>query len=283
MKSYLRLKVPSLYLFLALLVRAPLQALDTLSKVNRVNRRTAKSLKFQCNICDLTGSALYVMFPARHFSRMGSDLLAENFICPKCRSNQRNRAVFELVRSHVEKNDPGPFRLLDLDDAWAGGNVLSRSFDRIATTFNPAIPWGDVSSYGSRNEDLSNLTFEEGTFDLIVSSEVHEHIEATWDAFSEAYRVLRPGGMYIFTLPYDPSSCSSIRLGYPTPSGNLWVNYVHNHGDPRSKSGIPAFWLFGADLIDRLTGIGFDVVIQQVTPPGSAPVPVTVFQARRTR
>ncbi len=283
MKTLVQSRFPSLYLFLALLLKSPVLAVDTLRKVNRVNRKTTRDIRFVCNICTFSGLALYLMLPARHFAKMGSSLLTENFVCPQCRSNQRTRALVEIVGEHLKGEGSKPLELLDLDDRWAGGEILSQFSRRVATTFDPSIPWGQTSPQGSRNEDLSHLTFDDRTFDVIISSEVHEHIEATWDAFSEAHRVLRPGGVYVFTLPYDPSSCTSIRLGYPTPSGNLWTNYVHNHGDPRSKRGIPAFWLFGADLIDRLMAIGFDVVIQQVTPPGSAPVPVTVFQARRTR
>ncbi len=50
-------------------------------------------------------------------------------------------------------------------------------------------------------EDLHQI--EDGTIGLAVCSEVIEHVPGFWKVMEEAYRVLKPGGKFIVTVPYD--------------------------------------------------------------------------------
>lgn len=51
--------------------------------------------------------------------------------------------------------------------------------------------------------DLTNLTFDDSCFDLIICSDVLEYIEKDGAAFSELARVLRRGGTLLMTIPHD--------------------------------------------------------------------------------
>ncbi|MBN1348405.1 class I SAM-dependent methyltransferase [candidate division KSB1 bacterium] len=51
--------------------------------------------------------------------------------------------------------------------------------------------------------DIKHTGIDEQTFDLIVSSEVLEHIEGYEEAIIEAYRLLKPGGLFIVSVPHD--------------------------------------------------------------------------------
>lgn len=48
--------------------------------------------------------------------------------------------------------------------------------------------------------DARNLPFNAGTFGSIISISSLEHIKGVEKVFKEAYRVLRPGGIFVFTL-----------------------------------------------------------------------------------
>lgn len=61
----------------------------------------------------------------------------------------------------------------------------------------PGTEWGTV------NGDALNLPFADGSFDVIVASEVLEHLWATEWAMSELVRVLRPGGRIAVTVPTE--------------------------------------------------------------------------------
>jgi len=60
-------------------------------------------------------------------------------------------------------------------------------------------PSGEVQ--GMVIADAANLPFEDGSFDLIFSSNVLEHVEQLDVAFSEMKRVLAPSGIMIHSMP----------------------------------------------------------------------------------
>lgn len=75
-----------------------------------------------------------------------------------------------------------------------------------ARALNAAVP-----SLEYRVEDALNLSFEDNTFDLLVSVEVIEHVGRPERMIEEIRRVLRPGGLALITFPsldfpftYDP-------------------------------------------------------------------------------
>ena len=53
------------------------------------------------------------------------------------------------------------------------------------------------------NEDLTNLSFEDDTFEAILCYHVLEHIENDLKAIFELYRILKPGGWAILQSPID--------------------------------------------------------------------------------
>lgn len=49
--------------------------------------------------------------------------------------------------------------------------------------------------------DVCNISFEENFFDIVCGFDVLEHVEDDKKATEEIYRVLRPNGRFIFTVP----------------------------------------------------------------------------------
>jgi ubiquinone/menaquinone biosynthesis C-methylase UbiE len=48
---------------------------------------------------------------------------------------------------------------------------------------------------------ILEMPFEDGSFDVVVSSEVIEHVPHPFDAIAELVRVLKPGGILVVTTP----------------------------------------------------------------------------------
>jgi SAM-dependent methyltransferase len=108
-------------------------------------------------------------------------------------------------------------------------------------------------------EDITRLTFSDDSLDLIVSSDVLEHVPDAEAAFRESCRVLRPGGAHVFTGPYEPATIrrAEIRDGE--------VHHIVDpeyHSDPLDPKGILAFWHFGPDLQQQFgnSGLRFSLV-----------------------
>lgn len=64
-----------------------------------------------------------------------------------------------------------------------------------------ALSYARAKSYASlRKMDATSLQLESGTFDLVICSDVLEHIDDR-KAIQEITRVLKPGGLFIFSVP----------------------------------------------------------------------------------
>ncbi len=81
----------------------------------------------------------------------------------------------------------------------------------------------DVPNVTYEKNDALQLTYSDGSFDLVISCEVIEHVGNPQRMLSEVYRVLRPGGRAILTFPvrsypftYDPINYLWQRLRKPT-------------------------------------------------------------------
>ena len=49
--------------------------------------------------------------------------------------------------------------------------------------------------------DFAALPYADNTFDLVVSDQVFEHVQDQWKAFSEIFRVLKPGAHAVHVIP----------------------------------------------------------------------------------
>ncbi|MEM9043044.1 MAG: methyltransferase domain-containing protein, partial [Actinomycetota bacterium] len=66
------------------------------------------------------------------------------------------------------------------------------------------IDAGDISAdrvSGTLRGDATRLPFDDGSFDVVITSEVLEHIQDDVSAIAEMVRVLRPGGTFAATVP----------------------------------------------------------------------------------
>ena len=53
-----------------------------------------------------------------------------------------------------------------------------------------------------RHENVEKLSFDSESIDLYISNDVLEHVFDYKSALSEAYRILRDGGVFLFHIPF---------------------------------------------------------------------------------
>jgi SAM-dependent methyltransferase len=119
-----------------------------------------------------------------------------------------------------------------------------------SSQFLPGFPLGEVVE-GVRNEDLRALTFSDSSFDLLVTQDVLEHVPNPDSAFREIARVLRPGGLHIFTVPcYSKPTRERARQ---RPDGTIeLLDAPEYHGNPVDPNGSLVITEWGPDLVDRI-------------------------------
>lgn len=138
--------------------------------------------------------------------------ISESYRCPACKGHLRyqgqGRAIVRAFARHGERSvaelvGTSTFRRLHIYEPGTLGPfrpLLRRLKGYVQSTF-------DVGSAQQkperkvRREDLMDLSFEPMSFDLVITSDIFEHIRHPDRAFAEVYRVLRPGGWHIFTIP----------------------------------------------------------------------------------
>ena len=117
-----------------------------------------------------------------------------------------------------------------------------------------------------RHEDLRALSFPNNSFDLVLSAEVFEHIPEPYVALNEVFRVLKPGGSYVWTVPMNTDLQSKdTQLSMLNAAGQRFdaadpaIKSPQFHGDPMApEGGIVVFQIFGAgELLTKMCQIGF--------------------------
>jgi SAM-dependent methyltransferase len=106
-----------------------------------------------------------------------------------------------------------------------------------------------ASKGGVRCENLEKLTFADGSFDLVITQDVFEHVLHPAPAFREIERVLRPGGAHVFTVPLYKDRKTVVRAAGETNN----ITYLHKpmyHGNPVDKKGALVVTDWGDDLLD---------------------------------
>lgn len=123
----------------------------------------------------------------------------DNDICPLCHSGYRQR----LIIIYLNQNQllSGAINLLHL----APEQHLYFTF---SAKKNITYVYGDLEperyTYYCANPiktDLTNLQFQDASFDLVIASHILEHIPDDRKAMAELFRVLKPGGRAIVQVP----------------------------------------------------------------------------------
>jgi len=166
--------------------------------------------------------------------------------CILCSANERYELLAAEIRNRYGGSLP-EMEVLELDPHSPLRRILSRARKYVRTFYEPTEERGSVRPDGTVCQDITALTFANESFDLIVSSDVLEHVPALEHAFSESQRVLKPGRAHLFTVP--PRSRTRKRAELMCGEV-LHLEPPEYHRDPLSPVGILAFWDMGPDLND---------------------------------
>ncbi len=124
-----------------------------------------------------------------------------------------------------------------------------------ASFYDPAVSLGAIHpERGYRCEDLEHLTFDDASFDLVLTQDVFEHIFHPDRAINEIQRVLKPGGAFIMTVPIVMKSNASARRADIDPTGNVvHLRDPQYHSSPIDERGALVTIDWGYDILDYLS------------------------------
>lgn len=164
-----------------------------------------------------------------------------NAQCSKCYSLERHRLMWLYLMN--EKNIlETKYDILHIAPEYCIQNKLSKLSN---------IKYVSIDLFAknvSMNMDITDLKFENNTFDVIICNHVLEHVEDDRTAMSELYRVLKPGGFAILMVPVSNKNTTYENPEAKTKEDRLKFFGQHDH-----------VRIYGRDYTTRLENIGFKV------------------------
>ncbi len=104
------------------------------------------------------------------------------------------------------------------------------------------------------NQDLCNLKFKDNSLDIFITQDVMEHVDYPNKAFNEIYRVLKPGGIHIFTTPIYAFQKTHSRISFDSLGNRINVDEPIYHGNPIDEGGALVTYDWGNDIAEFIDG-----------------------------
>ena len=163
--------------------------------------------------------------------------------CPRCDSHPRHRLLWLFLLKKCPELFNTPLRLLHIAPEFC----FLRQFKRIETL---DYVTGDLDSPLAKERlDVTQLPYPENSFDVLFCNHVLEHVPNDRGAMAELYRVLKPGGWALLQVPVDMVR----KVTYENKEIVGPAERVRHFGQ------IDHVRIYGADYVERLKQVGFDV------------------------
>lgn len=217
----------------------------------RILRKLACRLAFpRRHECVLCGHTLYQFLPYRkgaafspplmqEIGCVGSDL--DQYECPWCGCNDRERHLFLYMKATRLLSNMSEMSVLHFAPERHLSRCISAARPRryVKCDLN-------LSNPGVIRMNILNISFKDGTFDLLVANHVLEHVANDLQALSEIWRVLKPGGYAILQTPYS----SKLRDTWSDAGVDSDAARLHAYGQEDHVR------LYGLDIFQRFESTG---------------------------
>jgi len=180
-----------------------------------------------------------------------------DLLCVKCGGRPRNRALMAVLNEQF----PG-WRELSVHESSPGSPMLQKFRKEcpryVASHFYADRPLGSLHD-GFVCQDLERQSFEDASFDLVITQDVLEHVFDARAALREIARTLKPGGAHVFTVPWyywTPTIERARRAKDGSIEHLLPPDYHGNPIKPKARSLVVTEW--GRELlevIDSCSGV----------------------------
>lgn len=165
-------------------------------------------IRFSCPICGRRFRKMKPYVTSFYIKGTLIDHYTENAICPKCGSDIRHRFGFTFLKckTNLLKSN---IKLLHVAPEEGIYYFLSRqkNIKYFPCDINP--------SGGMTKVDLTDIPFGDSSFGAFICNHVLEHIKDDVKAIAELYRILKPNGWGLITIPiYGETTFEDQTLDY---------------------------------------------------------------------
>lgn len=199
----------------------------------------------------------------------GRPNLREGLRCSHCKLCNRQRLLLLAMQENFGADCPNPVGAM-LESTTRLYKLVHRRWPRIVGSEFLAENYVSGSKYWwstrrrirrSRHESITDLSYANNSLDVIAHSDVLEHVYETEKALRESWRVLKKGGVMIFTAPFFIELDDSVLRGRQLEDGSLVrLESDEYHGDGMRRGGVYTFHNFGWSFFDAIRDAGFEDV-----------------------
>jgi SAM-dependent methyltransferase len=195
-----------------------------------------KRLARTCPICGYHGMFIGVGHPPRWDAR-----------CPQCGSRERHRLM------HLWVTEGGGDRL-------TGRRILHFAPEQAVLRRmrgNPLYESADLHQPGvTYRVDIARVPLPDASYDVVIAHHVLEHIPDDRQAMRELFRLLKPGGTAVVSVPINASRPQTYEnTSIVTPE----QRHAHFSAEDHRR-------YYGLDFADRLAETGFRPSVFRVSP-----------------
>ncbi len=182
----------------------------------------------------------------------GGKFVRRNALCPICQAAERDRFIYTIWKQKKIFNQEKKIKFLHVAPEEQFLNIFSQMEN---VEYYPCDL--NLQVKGVKYQvDITDIPFENNMFDIIMCSNVIEHVQEDVVAMRELYRVLKSDGIAFIDVPvfYDMEKTLENIEGVSTPESQKevygWSGHVRK---------------YGRDYKDRLEKVGFNVEEISVT------------------
>lgn len=227
--------------------------------INRYEASVAKS-------CDKEFTVKGISYPANQYVDFKVDYLysdgkninwRERLICPVTNLNNRLRSSIHLFDFELSPYPESDIYITEqVTSLYA---YLKDRFNNLKGSeyLSDTLSSGEIKN-GIRHEDMTSHSFANESLDFYLTFECFEHIPFYKKAIDEAYRVLRPGGTFLGSFPFNVNQYKNFIKATINDQGEIvYFAEPEYHGDPVSEKGILCYTIFGWEALDEFRHAGF--------------------------
>ncbi len=188
----------------------------------------------------------------------------ERLVCKKTGLNNRIRGAIHVFESFCKPNKKDAIYLTEqLSPLY---QWLTKNYQNtVGSEFISASSWINKIRFKLKlfphqlhHQDLTDLDCPNERFQYVLSFDCFEHIPDYTQAFSEIFRILKPSGQLLFSVPFNVNADDTIIRASIDEQGETTFHVEPEyHGNPMSKEGSLSYYTFGWDLLDTLKSVGF--------------------------
>jgi len=176
--------------------------------------------------------------------------IRERLVCPITGLNNRQRLMATLIEDRLKLLKRQNVYMMEQITPlfkWTASTLNGHNFIGSEYIGNQYASGQEIN--GVRHEDVERLSFSDNYFDLIISTDVLEHIPSPQKGLSECSRVLKTGGHMLLTIPFLPNMEQSICRARIENGDMVLLLPEQYHGNPMSEKGSLVFTDFGWDFL----------------------------------